>query len=115
MEIDLHGYHPSTLNKTGLISEVVRQAWEMGEKNLVMIHGHSLWRGTRRPFANTNTGWLGLTVRCILRNSQELRQWMYARIDVSHEGSTRIRLRTNPNPTRTALNYEVLPELDFRN
>ena len=77
-DMDLHGYHPHTIERTGLIASLVQQSWEMGLSSLELIHGHALGRpGTPRPFANTNTGWLGLTVGHILRSDRTLRQWMY--------------------------------------
>ncbi len=109
--IDLHGYALDTIRATGLVRRLVEQAWEMGVNELTVIHGHGLWRGLPRPFANTNTGVLGLEVRSTLRRSRDLRRWMYSRIDVQIPGVTVIHLRPNLRPTR--INFEELPEHDY--
>src|SRR5689334_12835967 len=109
ISIDLHGYHPNTVHD--LVLKLVRQSHEMGLIRLTLIHGHALNRPISRPFANTNTGYLGLTVRSILRNESSLRQWMYAKIDVSDPGVTKITLKPNPEPSRT--DFEPLPDRDF--
>lgn len=114
LEVDLHGYHPATVREAGLLAKIIKQAWEMGKEELVIIHGHGMSRGNPRPFANTNTGYLGLSVRRALRNTPELRRWMFAKIDVSHDGSTTIRIKPNPRPTRTEVDESIFPELDFR-
>ena len=69
MEIDMQDYHPRTIEGGDLLRQIVCQAWEMDERELPFIHGHGQTRGSPRPFANTNTGWLGLTVRRILRGA----------------------------------------------
>jgi hypothetical protein len=48
---------------------------------------------------HTNTGFLGVTVRGILRASlrNNLRRYMLAKIDVSHNGSTTVRIRHKAN------------------
>jgi DNA-nicking Smr family endonuclease len=40
MEIDLHGYHPREIVFNGTLAKIVQQAWEMGESELTLIHGH---------------------------------------------------------------------------
>jgi hypothetical protein len=40
MEIDLHGYHPRDIVWNRVLAKVVEQAWEMGERELILIHGH---------------------------------------------------------------------------
>jgi hypothetical protein len=70
-------------------------------------------RGNPAPFANTNTGWLGLTVRGILRRDKDLRKWAYAKIDVTAPGYTVVRLKPNPNPTREKIDSEIFPKRDF--
>jgi DNA-nicking Smr family endonuclease len=110
-DIDLHGYHPRSIQGGPIVEDLVRQSWEMGLSELTLIHGHGMNRGSPRPFANTNTGYLGLTVRHILRYDRSLRQWMYAKFDVSDRGATTIRLRPNPAPSRTE--FDALPESDF--
>jgi DNA-nicking Smr family endonuclease len=114
LEVDLHGYHPRTVDESGLLAKIIKQAWEMGAKELVIIHGHGMSRAKRRPFANTNTGVFGLSVRSYLRNTKKLRRWMFAKIDTHHDGSTTIKIRSNPNPTRTEMDRSIFPELDFR-
>ena len=105
-EIDLHGYHPTVLQNEWIVERLVQQAWEMGLSELTIIHGHGGSRGGPRPFANTNTGYLGITVRRILRGCE--RQWMYAKFDVSRAGSTTIRLKPNPQPSRSE--FDELPD-----
>jgi hypothetical protein len=39
MGIDLHGYHPSDIVGSGMLEQLVQQAWEMGESRLGLIHG----------------------------------------------------------------------------
>lgn len=46
-EFDLHGYYPGDIY-SGLLTRIVQQAWEMGAKELVLIHGHVRNRGSRR-------------------------------------------------------------------
>jgi hypothetical protein len=113
IEIDLHGYYPRTVQDSDLIAKLVEQAWQAGAAEVRFIHGHGRSRGNPRPFANTNTGLLGLTVRSRLRNGADLRRWIYTRIDVSHRGSTVVRLRPNPSPTRKEIDRNVFPDLDF--
>jgi hypothetical protein len=112
-ELDLHGFHPNTLTATGLVQSLIRQAWEMGEDRLTFIHGHGHGRGKPVPhsFVNTNTGYLGLTVRRILRNDLSLRRWMFVKFGTSDPGFTTIRLRPNHAPSRTA--WDPLPEHDY--
>lgn len=112
LEVDLHGYHPRTVDESGLLAKIIKQAWEMGALELVIIHGHGMWRATRRPFANTNTGFLGLSVRSYLRNAGP-RGWMFAKIDVHHDGSTTVKIKPNPNPTRADVDWSIFPEPDF--
>ena len=111
LEVDLHGYLPSTIEDRDLVKAIVRQAWEIGSPRLRLIHGYGWWRHGRRPLPNTNTGPLGLTIRRALRNAKRLRTWMYARIDVTDPGATTVRLKANPAPSRTR--FEALPDLDF--
>ena len=93
-EIDIHGSHPCDDDLNDKIRTSVRQAHERGLDTLRIIHGHGHNResiGSR--FVNSNTGWLGRTARTFLRQPSELRQWMFAKIDCSHDGSTTVRLR----------------------
>ena len=59
MEIDLHGYHPSQIVWNGVLAKLVQQAWEMGERELILIHGHGRNRGITPGFVNKAAG-LGL-------------------------------------------------------
>jgi hypothetical protein len=102
-EVDLHGYYPGDI-ENGLLRRIVQQAWEMGASALVLIHGHGRNRGITPGFVNTNTGFLGLTVRRALRGDPELRQWIYpSTIERADSGLTSIRLKPNRAPSRTAL------------
>jgi hypothetical protein len=47
----------------GVLVELVEQAWEMGESELVLIHGHGCNRGITPGFVNTNTGFFGRSGR----------------------------------------------------
>jgi hypothetical protein len=76
VKIDLHGYHPRTIPDDGLLLNLVRQAWECGENELELIHGHGRNRGFTPGFVNTNTGYLGLEVRRLLRHHPDMRQWI---------------------------------------
>src|SRR6267378_7614808 len=111
MEIDLHGYDPRQIVETDTLAKIVQQAWEMGEPYLRLIHGHGRMRGISPGFVNTNTGFFGLQIRRALRHDKELRQWIrYTTLDCSHMGVTRVKLKPNPAPTRSELDYELLPE-----
>jgi len=75
----------------------------MGAKELVLIHGHGRNRGITPGFVNTNTGALGLAVRRTLQSGIALPQWIYhSTINRDDEGSTSVRLKPNPAPSRTA-------------
>jgi hypothetical protein len=115
MDIDLHGYHPSDIIDTGILARIVEQAWEMGEKQINLIHGHGRNRGISVGFINTNTGYFGLKVRSDLRSSEELRQWIkYTTLDCSDPGVTSVKLKKNPSPIRTALGSDLLKPLTER-
>jgi hypothetical protein len=75
VEMDLHGYHPDDICGEPL-TKIIRQAWEMGAQSIRLIHGHGRTRGKVLYFVNTNTGYLGLTVRRKLRHDNELRRWI---------------------------------------
>jgi hypothetical protein len=101
VKIDLHGYHPSEIVFNGTLGKIVQQTWEMGENELTLIHGHGRNRGITPGFVNTNTGYFGLCIRQALRHDQSLRRWIkYTTLDCREMGSTTIRLKANPNPTR---------------
>lgn len=115
MDIDLHGLHPNDLK----LDKVIQQAWEMGATTLCLIHGHGRNRGISPGFVNTNTGYFGLQIRAQLRQDKGLRRWFkISSLDRSHEGSTTIRLKTNPSPTRTIFDWSQIvvdkPANDFR-
>ena len=104
MEIDLHGYHPDEID----VLAIVRQAWESGASGLRLIHGHGHNRGISPGFVNTNTGYFGLRLRSELRHGPGLKPYIVrSSLDCSHDGSTFIRLRPNPAPSRADI---VLPE-----
>jgi creatinine amidohydrolase/Fe(II)-dependent formamide hydrolase-like protein len=104
LEIDLHGYHPSEID----IAELLRQAWETGAAEVTFIHGHGRNRGLSPGFVNTNTGYFGLQVRQAIRRKSELKPWVkVSTLDCSHNGSTTVKLRANPNPSRVRVD---LPE-----
>jgi hypothetical protein len=111
IKMDLHGYHPSEIVHTDVLKKIIQQTWEMGEKDLTLIHGHGRNRGIRPGFVNTNTGYFGLEIRRALRHDKELRQWIrYTTLDCSHMGVTSVKLKPNPAPTRSELDHDLLPE-----
>ena len=63
MEVDLHGYHPAEIVFNGVLGKILQQAWEMGESDLMLIHGHGRNRGITPGFVNTNTGYFGLGIQ----------------------------------------------------
>jgi hypothetical protein len=104
MEIDLHGYHPAEIVFKGVLGTILQQSWEMGAIELILIHGHGRNRGISPGFVNTNTGYFGLCIRQALRRDQSFRQWIkHTTLDCRQMGSTSIRLKPNPNPTREQL------------
>jgi len=108
MQIDLHGYHPDDID----VPDLLKQAWEMGVPELTLIHGHGHSRGLSVGFVNTNTGYFGLRVRGAIRGNSYLKQWAkISTLDCSHDGSTTVQLKANPNPTRTKIE---LPAASFQ-
>ena len=98
------GTIPVKLCSTGTLAKIVQQAWEMGESELTLIHGHGRNRGISPGFVNTNTGYFGLCIRQALRNDRSLRRWVkYTTLEGRTWGSTSIRLKVNPSPTRKHL------------
>jgi Smr domain len=94
-EIDLHGFHPYDDDLHPTIEKALREAYETEAETLTIIHGHGHNRYRPfNPFVNSNTGFLGVTVRSFLRNNLDLRRWMLAKLDVSHDGSTTVRIRS---------------------
>ena len=107
VELDLHGYHPDDICGEPL-AKILRLAWEAGAKDIRLIHGHGRNRNITPGFVNTNTGYFGLRIRAELRHDVGLRQWIkHTTLDCGHEGSTTIKLKRNPAPTRTDINWEV--------
>lgn len=37
MEVDLHGFHPSQIVKSGWLHKLVQRPWEIGEERLTLI------------------------------------------------------------------------------
>jgi len=104
MEIDLHGYHPAEIVFNGTLGKIAQQAWEMGEDELTVIHGHGRNRGISPGFVNTNTGYFGLCIRRALRHDKSLREGIrYTTLDCRQMGCTSIKLKPNPKPTREQL------------
>lgn len=92
--IDLHGIHPRDEHLYPTIEDALCQAYDAGLSRLTIIHGHGFnRRGYVRAFVNSNTGYLGQIVREMLRYNPDLRQWMLAKFDCSHDGSTTVRIR----------------------
>jgi hypothetical protein len=99
-EIDLHGYFPGDI-ENGLLTRIAQQAWETGADWLVLIQGHGRNRGILAGFVNTNTGYLGICIRRVLRHDKSLRLWIkHTTLDCSDKGVTAIKLQCNLNPTR---------------
>jgi len=104
MDFDLHGFHPSQIIDSGLLDKLVQQAWEMGEPRLTLIHGHGRNRGISPGFVNTNTGYFGLCIRRALRHDEDFRRWILrTTLDCGQNGSTSVRLKPNPSPTRESV------------
>ena len=113
VKIDLHGYHPSAIVGPPLAT-IIEQAWEMGAARICFIHGHGRARGISPGFVNTNTGYFGLCVRRELRSNKDLRRWIkYTTLDCGDWGATTVKLKANPNPTRTGLDVAVLPARSY--
>lgn len=113
MTIDLHGYHPSDIVWSDVLTKIVQQAWEMGEPSLRLIHGHGRNRGLSPGFVNTNTGFFGLEIRRALRLNQAFRQWIYhTTLDSSDKGVTSVRLKSNPTPSRSAIDSDLIPDAE---
>ncbi len=111
MKIDLHGYHPSEFVWNGLLAKIVQQSWEMAETDLRLIHGHGRARGKSPGFFNTKTGFFGLEIRRALRHNKQLRQWIkHSTLDCRKWGVTSVKLKSNPAPTRTALDADLLAD-----
>jgi len=113
LKIDLHGYHPKDLRGDGL-ARIMQQAWETGADRVCLIHGHGRTRGRSPGFYNTRTGHFGLSVRRQLRHDVLLRQWIkYTTLDCRRWGETCVKLKANPSPSRSAIDWSVLPDPRF--
>jgi hypothetical protein len=119
--VDLHGYYPTDITgypyaTTGSpLSRIIEQGWEMGAGSIRFIHGHGHGRGLSPGFVNTNTGHFDVQIRRELRSDQGLRRWIkHSTLDCSDDGSTVVKLKRNPSPTRTDFEA-VFPEKRFRN
>ena len=107
MQIDLHGYHPKEIVWNGVLLELIKQTWEIGERELILIHGHGRNRGITLGFVNTNTGFLGLEIRGALRHDERLRQSIrHTTLDCCRPGNNSVSLKMNRSPTRTRLDLE---------
>jgi hypothetical protein len=110
MEIDLHGYHPRDIVWSGALERIVQQAWEMGESELTLIHGHGRNRRISPGFVNTNTGFFGLEIRRALRHEKALRSWiLHTTLNCEYPGCTTVRLKRNPSPARATLDSALMP------
>ncbi len=108
-DIDLHGYHPDDICG-GALAKIIAQTWEMGAVAVRLIHGHGHNRGRSVGFVNTNTGYFGLRIRSELRHNTGLRRWIkHTTIDCGHDGSTVVKLKTNPSPTRQHFDEDTFP------
>jgi hypothetical protein len=113
-EFDFHGFRVMEITDTCLIGDIIQQCWEMGETQVKFIHGHGRNRGISPGFLNTNTGRLGVAVRSQLRNSSRLRQFIkISTLKCGDAGWTTINLKPNPNPIRTELDPNLVPEPEF--
>ena len=126
MKIDLHNYRPKDLNLNGYsayqrkkfngagLARIVQQAWETGAEKLCLVHGHGRSRGKSPGFVNTKTGRFGIAVRRQLRNNVLFRQWIkHSTLDCGDWGATTVKLKANPAPSRTALDWSTLPAPSF--
>ncbi len=111
MTVDLHRYHPAAIVWSGVLNKVVQQSWEMGEPDLCLIHGHGRNRGITPGYVNTNTSYFGLQIRHALRHDKSLRTWIcYTTLNCEDMGVTRVRLKRNSAPSRSALDADLIPD-----
>lgn len=126
MKIDLHNYRPKDLNLNGYsayqrkkfngdgLARIIQQAWETGAEKLCLVHGHGRSRGKSPGFVNTKTGRFGIAVRRQLRNNVLFRQWIkHSTLDCRDWGATTVKLKANPAPSRSALDWSTLPAPSF--
>ena len=91
--------------------KLVEQAWEMGERKLILTHGHGQNRGITPGFVNTNTLFFGLEIRRVLRHDEKLRRWIHhTTLDRRNPGLTRVSLKPNRAPVRNYLDADLLPD-----
>jgi hypothetical protein len=111
LTIDLHGYHPAEIVRSGVLKKIIQQSWEIGDPYLYLIHGHGRNRGITPGFVNTNTGYFGLQIRSALRHDKSLRQWIHhTTLNCEDMGVTSIRLKRNRTPSRTALDPDLISD-----
>ncbi len=112
-DLDLHGYRPKKSKGDGL-AKIIQQAWETGAEKLCLVHGHGRSRGGSPGFYNTKTGRFGLAVRRQLRDNVLLRQWIkHTTLDCRDWGATTVKLKANPAPSRSELDWGILPAPSF--
>lgn len=100
MEIDLHGHHPREVD----LETLLKQVWETGVDDVVLVHGHGRARGRSVGFLNTKTGYFGLCVRATIRGNPRLKPWVkISTLDCRSWGSTTVKLKPNPKPTRSEI------------
>jgi len=100
MEIDLHGHHPREVD----LETLLKQVWETGVDDVVLVHGHGRGRGRSVGFLNTKTGYFGLCVRATIRGNPRLKPWVkISTLDCRSWGSTTVKLKPNPKPTRSEI------------
>lgn len=105
MEIDLHGFHPRDLD----LENLLKQAWETGADDVVLVHGHGRSRGKSPGFLNTKTGYFGLCIRATIRGNPRLKPWVkISTLDCRRWGSTTVELKRNPNPTRNEIDLSTV-------
>jgi hypothetical protein len=115
LRVDLHGYFAHEIAGYALEC-LIEQAYEIGAERLCLVHGHGRNRatgiraGTRG--CSFNTGYFGLRVREELQcPSVAMRKYIGSTVvDQWDTGKTYIRLKLNPQPTRTELDLSVLPK-----
>jgi hypothetical protein len=111
LTIDLHGYHPAAIVRSGVLDKLIQQSWEMGEPYLYFIHGHGRNRGITPGFVNTNTGYFGLQIRHALRHDRSVRTWIHhTTLNCEDMGVTWVNLKRNPAPSRSALDTDLIPD-----
>lgn len=103
-EVDLHGFHPHDDELYKIIDDALKNAHSKGWRRLRFIHGHGFHRDNFcSRFTNSNTGFLGQSVRSYLRGGSEFHT---TKLDCSHAGSTVAFIRVRP--VRQRLKRRVL-------